>query len=506
MASAGAAIVVTNATVDPDDVECDITDTFTRTVSDGWGASESCIIWLDTPQSGELSDWSDVGPSGTFSVNGSRGYMAYRSDLDVSSDPVRIFRVDEGLPYPINVYFESQGLGPPGAYLDNYVNLQLYFGHYFHWDMNSWLVFSTQYSEGEHGFYYTSLNQGGYNWDYTDVNYRVVLEGDITAVWCWSIQIDAIGARAKKWEKGTTEPNWQISLTWDVVPPRTHFRNLVLETQGYNWPVGSVQPVQAIDNWDVGYCSGGGLHDTFTRTVSNGWGTSDSGVIWVDTPVGFGYSEADKAEVSGAFSVNGTQGRMDPEEAQGNGVPFPGENNAADCIMAAFGVVDVGNFEANVQIAFLDTTTQTDYAAEPQFYVSTMDGHYWHGVDLWLDWSGPEPGSGHGSYFGVFGGPDADAYIDLNNADFVYGEWWNLHWKITGGLTQASIWKDGTDEPAEWMVETGDANYVWPTDHGPLDTFYIFLPNVGQSVLYDNFDAGCGGAVVEGASSVFYAR
>ena len=117
MASAGAAIVVTNATVDPDDVECDVTDTFTRTVSDGWGASESCIIWLDTPQSGELNDWSDVGPSGVFSVSDGRGYMAYPSDLDVSSDPIRIFRVDEGLPYPINVYFESQGLGPPGTHL-----------------------------------------------------------------------------------------------------------------------------------------------------------------------------------------------------------------------------------------------------------------------------------------------------------------------------------------------------------------------------------------------------
>jgi len=56
---------------------------------------------------------------------------------------------------------------------------------------------------------------------------------------------------------------------------------------------------------------------------------------------------------------------------------------------------------------------------------------------------------------------------------------------MTGGRVETSIWKTATQvEPAAFMAQEGDATYTFS---GAIrDTFYIFVPNVGQSVWFEN--------------------
>lgn len=73
-------------------------------------------------------------------------------------------------------------------------------------------------------------------------------------------------------------------------------------------------------------------------------------------------------------------------------------------------------------------------------------------------------------------------FIDTGSDYYNWGDIWNVHMRVEGGRISASLWPEGGTEPADWMLHAGDPNFSVPTLHGLMDTFYVFVPNVGQSV------------------------
>lgn len=117
-------------------------------------------------------------------------------------------------------------------------------------------------------------------------------------------------AKAKAWMDGDTEPDWLVSLAATFVdfnPATSHttggFKN---DTS----PVGTATD-EVIDYIEI--CNAGGspleILDTFTRSVSGSWGTTDSGHTWINN------TSSETADVDGSKgtitdSVTDTGGAM----------------------------------------------------------------------------------------------------------------------------------------------------------------------------------------------------
>lgn len=274
------------------------------------------------------------------------------------------------------------------------------------------------------------------------------------------------------------------------------------------------------------------MTDRFDREVAAGlgWGTGPLGK-WVFLPDGW--------TINNALTVTGGYAQFDPESSQttatyghqlhwkgylasssalpGNGTLYGDyyvmldtghvwywDNSSwvddgyqgADGLMMLLDSIPSSVSPASVEVKLRwsveDTTTEGDTEAEPQFYLAANEGPtptnpyawmaYWHGVDIWLDkyWDPAE------SYFEAYGYGDDEPgdvnFVNFDGSAYNWGDIWNLHMKITGGRVQANVWPDGEAEPEGWMIQSGSASYAFPDTHGPIDTFYAYIPNAGQSV------------------------
>jgi hypothetical protein len=205
------------------------------------------------------------------------------------------------------------------------------------------------------------------------------------------------------------------------------------------WP-----PVEPIPGCE---CETEGITDTYTRTVSNGWGTCDAGLTWTGS--------------SPSLSVNGSVGHILDTYSEGG----YGQTVTATLQSLPSQPGPEWSFRVSISFSIVD-------ANEP--YIELGE---WGHVILVPTTSGGVMGIGSGA------GYDEVAYTCSSGVTY------DIHYEGDGAYQacRANIWVHGTTEPSGWMV-TGT------TTHGRGSTFAVSYssstdryPTVG-TVTIDNLD------------------
>jgi hypothetical protein len=193
------------------------------------------------------------------------------------------------------------------------------------------------------------------------------------------------------------------------------------------------------------------IRDTFTRTVTGGLGTADTGHVWAPVAI----SAAD-----GAYSADGTRGLISAASGTGNYIQtLSGE---------AFGDVEVtASFE-------LQGNTATTEEANLCIRQSTNAGVY-------ADLEGMLLAGRTGPVQVRLGGYTAGTWtsitpvLDIGNWT-TQGKRWEVRFRVKGSDLAMKAWPTGTDEPTAWQL-TGSRSGIGPGTVG------IRARNAGATML-----------------------
>ena len=181
--------------------------------------------------------------------------------------------------------------------------------------------------------------------------------------------------------------------------------------------------------------------DTFSRTVSNGWGTSDSGQIWTST--------------STSNTVGSSAGNM--ASAAGTGLVQTFINFTA----VANSIPEQESCEVVVRVQYTgsDLYPSTDFgpilqkqASTDTFYYATLQGSYGEvAVGCYID--------------GVRWEISRTSFSAAKNV------WHWMRFKRLGSNLYLRIWKEGTTEPTSWTITTTTWTGAYPPRAGSAGMF-----------------------------------
>lgn len=185
--------------------------------------------------------------------------------------------------------------------------------------------------------------------------------------------------------------------------------------------------------------------DTFTRTVTRGWGTSEI--------YGYEWTDAGFTSPSG-LSVDGAKGIIT--------VDLPDQYPQPHLILS----------DATDPLELRFSATQSNWVNGTQFFLDS-------GVDT-TSILFEEVGSDHWAAVDTPNGGGNIVDLGLSNA-------FEVRWRLSAGSIKIKVWVHGQPEPAGWSYEETDVDIPFATD------FYIASGNWdGLVVTFDNFQ------VVEG--------
>lgn len=198
------------------------------------------------------------------------------------------------------------------------------------------------------------------------------------------------------------------------------------------------------------------LTDTFTRTVSNGWGTNDSGFTW-----GTGGGAASD------YSVNGSVGAH--------------LLATAGASRRCFLVTTIADFDVYVSLT-------ADQLATGDFLAGGLTARYLDSDNLY-------------SAQIRFSAANAVSVVILKRvnavetvlgthttgATFVAGTFYRLRFKLKGNLLRAKAWLASDVETPEWQVSVMDGDLVNPQFLGFRSIAGSSSTNVNPSIQYDNY-------------------
>lgn len=387
--------------------DCGITDTFTRSVTGGWGISDAGQTWV-------LS----TSGSATAYVNGSSGVV-----LSTSTDSalVELGSVTEGLVAPIEVYFQFQ-LGAIGGTLDKSAfsigNSEVRF------DSGT----ASHLLPGSGAELQLFENGGGaaaIKRTYTaGINYN-----------CHLLYTPGTDINVSVWEDGDPEPgSWDITLL--SVNPRGSLKpSFTLDTSQSS----NLLYINYLDIVGVDSCSNT-VFDDFTRTVSSGnqWSAITPSADWAWTQGGPG---------QGTLTVNGTQGVWTcTSSTLQHSTPtiFAPVGSSAPWANLQFG--DVLTMRASFQITVIgSSSTNYGYLAF-QFGDNTVLAEA--GMQI-------TSASGFGTYFATgWTGTDSIPQTTWTaNVDY------NVIVQYEPGVAiRLKFWLASTSEPAGWMAVGDDTD------------------------------------------------
>lgn len=458
--------------------QCEMLDTFTRTIGPfycsaepdwgenwptAWGTSDSGIPWT--------LDWANRGDD-YAGVNGSVGYL----HLGAWNDLCSIYMEDAGGPWTrstgflLTFKFKIDHI-PSG--ISNLVELSFDGYSTLHPVATGvYLGIGTAAGQG-----WLSLGIKNPTGDYAKTDW-------VADTW-YIVKYEhrpGVRARAKVWEASGTEPDWQVTATdlskviaFGPFAQMQMFGESSLPTDFY------------VD--DIQFCATVCVTDTFTRTVANGWGTSDAGFVWGTASGG----------TDSPFSVNGTQGILDGDAMAtptfietdlplGDGVTLPvtfqigltisdvsGSNDWEMSLMLSNGVfggssrssggVNLVNQRNNHNDIFLNCVhnPQGSFVSLQANTVSTLSGAY--GVPLWLKVS------------------------------------------VEPTIVRAKLWLQSEAEPTDWQAvrsqtDSGGHSLVSPCTYFEFESNLGTPPDSGYGVVVDNLviDGVCGSAATTGGA------
>lgn len=257
---------------------CGITDTFTRTVSGGWGISDAGMVWIDSYEPGSYG-----GVVGGGSVSGGEGIATHTSLVRYYLKYFESFVVDSAFSFSgtFSISALPENTLPPGGWSSsdgfgfefyNYVDGEvatLQWG----WTLVDGVHYDSSYNTG-YGVYRFESHAGQGVLKTITPNVEYAFKFDVTATL----------VRAKMWVASETEPSsWDFSDAYAVNSAPTGVQWYSQQMIGYPLPDpdrGFAQE-KHFDDFSIGgvnICNG--ITDTFTRVVGVGWGTSDSGQVW----------------------------------------------------------------------------------------------------------------------------------------------------------------------------------------------------------------------------------
>lgn len=376
-----------------DDSVCGITDTFTRTVANGWGTSDSGIQWRVTS-----------GAASGLSVDGSQALQTTNSQITISQLPTPWDSIS--LSFLLTPTFS----GPNSTY--KYLILGINNGEISPTDVTFWFNDSTYpYSVGS--------NRGGsvttqpFSW-VSGTQYNIRVEHDLTST------------RVRVWAIGDTEPSgWTLEDTSTPYGSGSGYAAIRFYLHS--------DLSMAYDNLDISgvtVCSGTQFDD-FNRSVTGGWGTSSSGYSWV-------YDGG-----SGTPSVDGSYAKVYfPDTAFRNYHAVINDTAGEMPWTDGVGLT----MTSKVKVSTIYSSPSMGYAT-PQFVWYPETSYPYSEVDWKLEIHNTG-GNINGTAYDL-DGYDADTFYLAKN-DWTTG-WYNVKIEVIWGTSSSiKVWLDGDAEPASW--------------------------------------------------------
>jgi hypothetical protein len=195
----------------------------------------------------------------------------------------------------------------------------------------------------------------------------------------------------------------------------------------------------------------GYLNDTFTRTLSNSWGSTDTGQAYTLTG-----TAAD-------FDVTGTQGTISPTTLSSRRIAVV-DTSSADHTVAV-----------EVSVATLPVTGVFDIATVLRY--TDASNFYWGGISI--------ASTGAITYFvsKIVAGVVSSVVSTASGTNYTAGTTMSLRTRILGAELQFRVWETDTDEPDYWSFSATDTSLTTGNLAGVLvnDT-----SNITDTFLFDN--------------------
>lgn len=170
--------------------------------------------------------------------------------------------------------------------------------------------------------------------------------------------------------------------------------------------------------------------DSFTRTVTNGWATSERGDGW-------SASNSDYQVIGDTATVGLSAANTITQQLNSTARGRTDADAYVDVrVLPAVGAVAGGALIASISLRAVDTNTQ--FSNRLEFNTNGT-------VTAKIGRHSARPGAGY---------RDAAALVGFDT--FAVGEWWTIRARARGAIISMKAWKRGTTEPREWLLSVSD--------------------------------------------------
>lgn len=426
-------------------------DLFDRSVSNGWGIGTSGKLW--TPDTSV--------PSSDFSVASGVGQHSLGT-INVS----RITTTDVSLgnfeaTFSTRSSASASGAHIAGGLVSHYIDMN----NHYRWEV--WF--------GTSGSLEVKLRKvvGGSS---------VLLVGaaipvSYTAGGWYHVRCQMVDGqmRMRAWA-GTEPTGWQVTSSdtalaagrigflsllgtgnTNTLPVVVSYDNLVVHAIGG-------EPVDT----SVGTSSPIGIQDTFSRTVTPGWGTPDIGATW-----------GVRSGPAGDYSVPSGVGRTSMSTRSGSGNPF-----GLDYVMGS----PLNHSDIDQRVRARASVMPAGDVLRFALVARETDRNNW--------WELEANASSTGEVRVRMGRQIAGAgwYTDPGNGDlvpgvtFAPGAWIWLRMQAVGSVLRGKVWADGATEPTGWQIEVVDTSHPTGSYVGLKAFSSVFSSNPTPEIVeWDNY-------------------
>jgi hypothetical protein len=423
---------------------CSITDTFTRTVSGGWGTSDAGGTWTRSGLVAGASYQLVDGSVAQVQASSPGGYYYQDMRYPINTATVNAtwkmkanHSLDEGEP---NSGGSMEAIGMWAN--DNYIEL------------------GTRPGYGN----YVIDNHATSPWDV--IAYHNV---DYTNWFHVRLQVDSSQVSLTIWQDGDTEPSSPQLVAESACAPYSYIEVVYALQQDLSSASPLVISVDDFDLAGVNRCSEYRF-DNFNRTVTDDWGVSDFGLEWARN---FTWTSLDCNGTAGTWTNPGSFTHSQPYIDDGDGIPTPWTALPTFTVTGRFkvnSVLSVPNY-SSLNFGFLRV-------AANQFTNC--------GVQI-------NTGTG---YIGIQAGAGDE---DVAFTGWQAGTWYIFKVEMTAGVElKATVYPESSTDPG-WLISASDVGY------GPLvagDTnFIVDFYGLGSSTVtvdYIDFDDASMGAAGKG--------
>lgn len=423
--------------------DCGITDTFTRTVSNGWGTADSGLIWSGTGTS-QFSVGGAAAAIALTAPGGNAGFANLYGQAVTDVTVIAQVTSDDGSPSSGRAVVLGADSDSDGI----------------------WLALRTD----------GVLDMSTYN-NSASASTSV----DPYSPFKLRFKIDGANVKGKVWQASVSEPaGWDHTLAVTVAQFDVDCF-LALDASGVAFTQSIACAFDDLDALGLNRCDLF-TFDIFNRTVSSGWGTATNGYPWQSAGPG-----GATAKVEGGIGKNYSDGSATSGQAR---QMIPNAVTLADIVGDDFTM-----------------TARFQWYQKPSPWTNQYDQLRQHPAQLMVavaiqspGYSIPDQGVSMFVRNPFSGDVDTLSLVRYDGASttqvafpWTEGAWYWLKFErsLGGATIRAKVWLDGTSEPTGWLLEeTGDT----PATAGRLVVFrqapnLLSFDNAATTIFEDWWDS-----------------